>query len=83
MNELKRAQDTYSKRLLLSGHIHAIHQNVPFFGSYSISNIFDIGHQARFFKNFEKRIFLILYRIKRVKYKKRHFDHLKLSGHPS
>ena len=26
----KRAKDTYSKRLLLAGHIHAIHQNVRF-----------------------------------------------------
>ena len=30
VEELKRAQDTYPIRLLLSGHIHAIHQNVRF-----------------------------------------------------
>ena len=28
---LKRAKDTYSKRLLLAGHIHTIYQNVCFF----------------------------------------------------
>ena len=27
---IKRAKDTYSKRLLLAGHIHAIHQTVRF-----------------------------------------------------
>ena len=30
VNRVKRAKDTYSKRLLLAGHIHAIHQNVRF-----------------------------------------------------
>ena len=30
MAYLKRAKDTYSKRLLLAGHIHAIHQTVRF-----------------------------------------------------